>query len=103
MVARYISSQLIQIIQKGGKSIAVECVDKTTAWIRPAGFPTTTIQSEFVQVIEENMDSLQPTTAIVAMKESEHKSDKDKRMHYTAFELDDNRNVIRTTHLVKQK
>lgn len=68
MAARYVSSQLIQTIQKGGKSIVVECVDKTTAWIRPAGFPTTSVRSEFVQIVEENINSLQPTTAIVAMK-----------------------------------
>ncbi|OJD14305.1 hypothetical protein ACJ73_09095, partial [Blastomyces percursus] len=55
MAARYVSSQLIQTIQKGGKSIVVECVDKMTAWIRPAGFPTTSLRSEFVQIVEENI------------------------------------------------
>ncbi|PYI08834.1 hypothetical protein BO78DRAFT_416432 [Aspergillus sclerotiicarbonarius CBS 121057] len=103
MATRFVSSQLIQTIQKGGKKIAVEFVDKTTTWIRPSGFPATSVQSEFVQVVEENIESLKATTSIVAMKESEHQSDMDKRLHYTAFELDSNRNVLGTIHLVKHR
>ncbi|KAF2732068.1 hypothetical protein EJ04DRAFT_514187 [Polyplosphaeria fusca] len=103
MAARYVSSQLIQNVQKGAKTVAVEFVDKTTTWTRPAGFPSTSAQSEFVQVVKDNINTLQSTTATVAMKESEHQSDKDKRMHYTAFELDNNRNVVRTSHFVQQK
>ncbi|KUL81689.1 hypothetical protein ZTR_09994 [Talaromyces verruculosus] len=103
MASRYVSSQLIQMVQKGGRNIAVEVVDKTTAWIRPSSFPIASVRSDFVEVVQENFDNLQPSTAAVAMKESEHQSDKDKRMHYTAFELDSNRQVIRTTHLVKHK
>ncbi|KAF2176603.1 hypothetical protein K469DRAFT_698372 [Zopfia rhizophila CBS 207.26] len=103
MAARYVSSQLIQTVQKGAKTVAVEFVDKTTSWTRPAGFPSTSVQSEFAQVVKDNIDALQPTTTTVAMKESEHQSDKDKRMHYTGFELDKNRNVTRTSHFVQQK
>ncbi|KAK2766243.1 hypothetical protein FQN54_007760 [Arachnomyces sp. PD_36] len=103
MASRYVSSQLIQTISKGGKSVAVEFVERTTAWVRASGFPAMSVRTDFVQVVQENMDTLQPSTTIVAMKESEHQSDMDKRMHYTAFELDSNRNVLRTSHLVKQK
>ena len=68
MAARYVSSQLIQNVQKGVKTVAVEFVDKTTAWTRPAGFPSTGVQSEFVQVVKDNIDTLQSTTTTVAMK-----------------------------------
>lgn len=56
-----------------------------------------------VQVVKNNIDSLQSATTTVAMKESEHQSDKDKRTQYTAFEQDNNRNVVRTSHFVQQK
>ncbi|GKZ58814.1 hypothetical protein AnigIFM49718_004652 [Aspergillus niger] len=103
MAARYVSSQVIQALENGGKKVIVEYVDKTTAWIRPTGFPATFVRSEFVQVVNENIATLHADTAYVAMKESEHQSDKDKRKHFTAYELDSNRIVIRTTHFVKQE
>ncbi|RAL06640.1 uncharacterized protein BO97DRAFT_447415 [Aspergillus homomorphus CBS 101889] len=102
MATRYISSRLIQSIEKGGKMVIVEYVDKTTTWIRPTGSPATSVQTEFVQVVTDNFETLQPTTAFVAMKESEHKSDLDKRKHYTAYELNSDRTVTRTTHFVRQ-
>lgn len=36
-------------------------------------------------------------------RESEHQSEMDKRMHYTAFALDKDGNVIETKHLVRHK
>lgn len=68
MASRYVSSQLIQMVQKGGRNIAVEVVDKTTAWIRPSNFPIASVRSEFVEVVQENFDNLQPSTTVVAMK-----------------------------------
>lgn len=68
MSSRYVSSQLIKNIQKGARSIAVEYVEKTTAWTRPEGFPSAIIKSDFTQVAEENADSFKPETTRVAMK-----------------------------------
>ncbi|EKG12719.1 hypothetical protein MPH_10132 [Macrophomina phaseolina MS6] len=102
MSARYVSSQLIKNIQKGTKSVAVEYVDKTTSWTRPDEFPASSVKSDFTQVAEENLESLKPETVRVAMN-LEHQSDKDKRMHYSAYELDKDGNVIGTRHFVKQK
>lgn len=36
-------------------------------------------------------------------RESEHQSEMDKRVHYTAFALDKDGNVIETKHLVRHK
>jgi hypothetical protein len=36
-------------------------------------------------------------------RESEHQSDKDQRMHYTGFQLDNDGNVIAVSHYVKSK
>jgi len=68
MAARYVSSQLIRNVQNGAKTVAVEFVDKTTTWTRPEGFPSTGAQSEFVQVVKDNINTLQSTTTTVAMK-----------------------------------
>lgn len=38
-----------------------------------------------------------------ATRESQHQSDKDKRMHYTAYEIDKYGNVIGTKHIVDEK
>ncbi|GBF62509.1 hypothetical protein TMEN_5055 [Trichophyton mentagrophytes] len=103
MSAAYVSSQFIQNVIRGSRVIAVEFVDKTTAWIRPAAFPATNVKSDFMDVVEKNLDSLRPNTAIVAMKESEHKSDSDMRMHFTAYKLDKNRNILITKHFVASK
>ncbi|KAL2043417.1 hypothetical protein N7G274_003723 [Stereocaulon virgatum] len=84
MSARYVSSQFIKNIQKGKKRIAVEHVDQTTAWKRPTGFPSASTKEVFSDVVDKNSDSFKPETVKVAMKESQHQSDKDKRMHYTA-------------------
>lgn len=56
------------MVQKGGRNVAVEVVDKTTAWIRPSTFPIASVRSDFVEVVQENFDNLQPSTAVVAMK-----------------------------------
>jgi hypothetical protein len=68
MSARYVSSSLIKSIQKGSKSVAVEYVDKTTLWTRPTGFPSASVKEEFAQVVEENIQTLNPNTTTVAMK-----------------------------------
>lgn len=68
MVARYVSSQLIQTIERGGKAIAVEFVDKTTHWVRPSNFPIMNVRNDFVEAVRQNVDILQQGTAIVAMK-----------------------------------
>ncbi|KAB8356353.1 hypothetical protein FH972_023937 [Carpinus fangiana] len=103
MSARYVSSSFIKNVQKGTKTLAVEYVDKTTAWTRPTGFPSSSVKSEFAEVIEEHADTFRPDTVKVAMKESEHQSDKDKRMHYTAYELSKEGTVLATRHLTKNK
>jgi hypothetical protein len=52
----------------GAKAVGVEFVDRTTTWARPVGFPSTGVQSEFVQVVKDNINTLQSTTITVAMK-----------------------------------
>ncbi|ELR03974.1 hypothetical protein VC83_00660 [Pseudogymnoascus destructans] len=103
MSARFISASLIRTVIKNGRSLDVQIVDRTTLWTRPSGFPSAGVQDDFVNVVEENASVFSENTTAVAMKESEHQSDLDKRMHYTAFELDKNNNVIATQHLVKQR
>ncbi|QSS59025.1 hypothetical protein I7I51_08457 [Histoplasma capsulatum] len=49
MSAAYVSSQFIQNVA------------------RPSGFSVTHVKSDFVGVVEKNLDSLRPDTAIVAM------------------------------------
>ncbi|KAJ0106877.1 hypothetical protein J7T55_014953 [Diaporthe amygdali] len=103
MAARYVSSQLIKNVSKGGRTLTIEYVDKTTAWVRPSDFPSSSVKQDFTEVVQENMDTFSPETTKVAMKESEHQSEKDKRVHYTAFALDKNGEVIETKHLVRHK
>jgi hypothetical protein len=69
MSAQYVSSTLIKnVIAKNGKSIAVECVDKTTAWIRPTGYPSNSIKEDFAQVAIENIGAFKEGTTTIAMK-----------------------------------
>ncbi|KAF2786044.1 hypothetical protein K505DRAFT_368562 [Melanomma pulvis-pyrius CBS 109.77] len=83
MSTRYVSSQLIKNVQ-------------------PSGSPSAQLKNTFSEVVEQNMSSFSARTAKVAMKESEHQSNVDNRMHYTAYELDSNGNVIQTRHIVQQ-
>ncbi|KAH8712229.1 hypothetical protein GQ44DRAFT_713549 [Phaeosphaeriaceae sp. PMI808] len=99
----YVRSAFIKNIQANGKTLALEVVDKTTLWTRPAGFPSTAVKDGFTEALMQNSHKLNNRTVKVAMKESAHQSDADKRMHYTAFELDAQDNVIATTHLVQKK
>ncbi|KAF2003579.1 hypothetical protein P154DRAFT_573176 [Amniculicola lignicola CBS 123094] len=102
MAARYVSSQLIKTVTSGSKTVAAEFVDKTTAWVRPSAYPSAQLKNMFAAVVEQNMGSYSAQTTRVAMKESEHQSDVDKRMHYTVYELDSNGAVIQTRHIVQQ-
>lgn len=68
MSARYVSSKLITNVQKSGRTIAVDYVDKTTAWVRPKGFPTIPIRNDFAQVVKENFGAFSAETVKVAMK-----------------------------------
>jgi hypothetical protein len=63
-----VSSKLIQEVTKGGKTVAVEYVDRTTSWVRPGGFPSHTMKSAFTAVVTENFDQLNTQTSKVAMK-----------------------------------
>jgi len=68
MSARYVSSKLIKNVTQGSKSIAVDYVDKTSAWTRPADFPTAKVKETFAQVVQDNVSALAPETVRVAMK-----------------------------------
>ncbi|KAK3613373.1 hypothetical protein LTR56_027923 [Elasticomyces elasticus] len=104
MSARYVSSTLIKkAMAKNGKTIAVECVDKTSTWARPTNFPSQSIKEDFTRVALENIDQFKAGTTTIAMKESEHQSGGDQRVHYTAYGLNDEMEVIDTQHLTKQK
>lgn len=72
MSARYVFSKLIKNISKSGRTLAVEYVDKTTAWTRPSGFPVSSTKEDFTDVVQENIDNFGTETTRVAMKESEH-------------------------------
>lgn len=138
MAAKYISSQLIKNLQRNATSapassagqaigtvgtIAVEYVERTTSWVRPQGFPSESLKREFVTVVEENLDTLNPRTVRVAMKynlivivlfyclntdrvnrESEHASDSDNNQHYTIYEFDaKGKDPIATRHITIKK
>ncbi|KAL9123900.1 MAG: hypothetical protein Q9217_006713 [Psora testacea] len=100
MAAKLVTSSFIKSLQHGGKSVSVEYATKTTAWQRY--LCATELQMEFAAVTEENKSQLPPGTALVAMKESEHQSENDKRKHYSAFCKDANGNDLPTQHFVKQ-
>ena len=69
MSAQYVSSTLIRnVMTKNGKSVAVECVDKTTAWIRPTGYPSNSVKEDFTQVALENITAFKAGTTTIAMK-----------------------------------
>lgn len=68
MSAGYVSSKLITIVQRGARSLRIEFVDKSTAWIRPPDFPSASVKMNFAQVAEENVDLFEPETTTVAMK-----------------------------------
>lgn len=59
---------MLKTVQKGGKAIAVQVVDKMTAWIRPSNYPITRVTAEFAEIVEENIETLDPSTTSVAMK-----------------------------------
>ncbi|RMD42377.1 hypothetical protein DV735_g2738, partial [Chaetothyriales sp. CBS 134920] len=102
MPARYVSRQTIKTVTNGSKTVAADFVDRTTAWIRPSGYPSTQVKNNFAKVVEDNLNSFSAQTSKVALKESEHQSEKDKRVHYTAYELDSEGKVIQSSHLVQK-
>jgi hypothetical protein len=120
MTARYVSSTLIKkAMSKNGTIVALECVDKTTAWIRPASYPSRATREDFAEVALQNIEKFKHGTTTIAMKyghpiliqsrltkdyrESEHQSDNDQRIHYTAYGLNERNEVIDVQRLVKQK
>lgn len=54
MSAKYVFSQLIKNVQKGSRSLTVDYVDRTTAWVRPDGFPSADVKNDFTSVVKEN-------------------------------------------------
>ncbi|EGE86653.1 hypothetical protein BDBG_07309 [Blastomyces gilchristii SLH14081] len=82
-----------------GKQIAVAYVTKTDTWER--AFLSQSIQNEFATVAEKYKDTLKPETIKVAMKEAEHPSQNDPVRHFTAFELDEDENVVASKHYYK--
>ncbi|GAB7336146.1 hypothetical protein MBLNU13_g08925t1 [Cladosporium sp. NU13] len=104
MSSRYISSSLIKkATGSNGKTIAVEIVDKTNTWIRPTNYPAESIKEDFAKVALENAHKFKSSVTTIAMKESEHQSDKDKRIHYSAYGLNDKKEVVDSQHLTKDK
>lgn len=93
------SSQVIKSMQKNGKAISIEYVDRTTAWFRPEDYPSTSAKAAFAQLAEEHIGAYKPETTRVALKLSEHKSEKDMRTHYTLYELNKDDRVIAVKHL----
>ena len=69
MAAQYVSSTLVKTITStNGKAIAIHCVDKTTAWIRPTGYPANSVKEDFVQIVSDNLGAFNPGTTTIAMK-----------------------------------
>lgn len=126
MSARYVSSQLFRSVTKNGRTLTVDIVDRTTAWVRPSGWPPTHIREDFARVVEDNISVFNTNTVKVAMKsvsyivtmyhpsqyhhsysrrrtnrESEHQSNKDQRVHYTVYGIDKDGQVIETKHIVR--
>ncbi|KAH7359959.1 hypothetical protein BKA66DRAFT_573883 [Pyrenochaeta sp. MPI-SDFR-AT-0127] len=95
MSASYVSSQVLKTITKDGRTIAVNLVDKTGAWIHPAGLTASSVTDKFSAAVEQNFDKIGSETTAVAMKESDHQSPADRRTHYTAYELDAQNKKVR--------
>lgn len=51
-----------------GRSVAVEVVDKTTAWTRPAGCPSENVKDSFAATVQQNADTFKAGVVTVAMK-----------------------------------
>ena len=68
MSGRYISSKLIKSVQLSGKNVAIEYVEKTSAWTRPSGFPSLSVQDDFVKVAQNNVSKFKEGTVKIAMK-----------------------------------
>ena len=68
MSGRYISGKLIKSVQSGGKNVAIEYVEKTSSWIRPSGFPSHSVQDDFVKVAQNNVSKFKAGTVKIAMK-----------------------------------
>ena len=68
MASQYVSGQLIKSIHKAGKALAVESVNRTSAWIRPSDYPVASAAEEFVELVAEYAGTFKPDTVKVAMK-----------------------------------
>lgn len=68
MSGRYISGKLTKSVQSGGKNVAIEYVEKTSSWIRPSGFPSQSVQEDFVKVAQNNASKFKVDTVKIAMK-----------------------------------
>lgn len=66
------SSQVIKSMQKNGKAISIEYVDRTTAWFRPEDYPSTSAKAAFAQLVEEHIGAYKPETTRVALKYISH-------------------------------
>lgn len=69
MSAQYVSSTFFRsVTSKTGRTIAVDIVDKTTAWVRPSNYPTESVKDKFADAAVRNADAFQPDVESVAMK-----------------------------------
>lgn len=64
----YVRSAFLKNIANGSKTIALECVDKTSTWTRPSGFPSAQVKDDIAKAVEQNIHKLNPRTVKVAMK-----------------------------------
>ncbi|KAL8883215.1 MAG: hypothetical protein Q9192_007350 [Flavoplaca navasiana] len=94
-------SQFIKHSSRGGVSLAIHYATRTTSWNRVYCSPE--LQADFAAVAEAaKFDSkMLEDTAKVTMKESEHQSEMDKRMHYTVYCHDKDGNELGVKHLTR--
>ncbi|WPH03101.1 Hypothetical protein R9X50_00597600 [Acrodontium crateriforme] len=79
-----------RIFTSNGKGIDVGYVSKTDVWERL--LLAESIKNDFASVVEKYKDTFKPETVEVVMKEIEHESPSDQRTHFSALELDAQKN-----------
>lgn len=69
MSAQYISSTFVKtVVTKGGRTIKINVIDKTSAWTRPSDYPSTSVKEDFSQLVQEQGDKFKDGVSTVAMK-----------------------------------
>ncbi|TID18375.1 hypothetical protein E2P81_ATG06301 [Venturia nashicola] len=94
-----LSTELINSISKGGRSVALEVATKTTSWTR-SHFATSQKEKFCAAVEEANIPS---NTGTVVLVENLHQSRSDGQTHFTAMLYDEEGKAMWMAHIPAAK